>query len=163
MVLLYPTATGIFCAEEHQHRGFELRHFVCAEGLASQTARQNGVQLGVGRFRKQHHVQRVVGDLAAVCGKVVQTFGQSALQVRKTANIGIGHLTQLRHVVIKGRLFNVECFIRAPARQHFDIKGGIFGDNRMVLERINRIVGGTDHLHIHLLHDPAGGEGVLSQ
>lgn len=33
----------------------------------------------------------------------------------------------------------------------------------MVLKRINRIVGGTDHLHIHLFHDSAGGEGILSQ
>ena len=122
MVLLHPAATSILCAEEHQHRGFELRHFAFAKGFTSQATRQNGVQLGVGRFRKQHYVQGVVGDFATVSGKMVQTFGQRALQVRKTANIGVGHFTQLSHIVIEGRLLDVERFIRAPARQHLDIK-----------------------------------------
>ena len=132
-------------------------------GLASQAARQNVIQLGVGRFGKQHHVQRMIGDFAAVCGKMIQTFGQGALQVSEAANIGIGYLAQLSHIIIEGRQLDVEGFIRAPARQHFDVKGVVFGDSRVVLKRINRIVGGTDHLHIHLLHDSAGGEGILSQ
>ncbi len=38
----------------------------------------------------------------------------------------------------------------------------LFADSRVVLKRINRIVG-TDHLHIHLLHDSAGGEGTSQQ
>lgn len=134
-----------------------------AKGLASQAARQNVIQLGVGRFGEQHHVERMIGDFAAVCGKMIQTFGQGALQVSEAANIGIGYLAQLSHIIIEGRQLDVERFIRAPARQHFDVKGVVFGDSRVVLKRINRIVGGTDHLHIHLFHDSAGGEGILSQ
>ncbi len=91
-----------------------------------------------------------------------QTFGQGALQVSEAANIGIGYLAQLSHIIIEGRQLDVEGFIRAPARQHLMSKV-VFGDSRVVLKRINRIVGGTDHLHIHLLHDSAGGEGILSQ
>ena len=33
----------------------------------------------------------------------------------------------------------------------------------MVFQRINRIVGGADHFHLHLRHDTASGEAILGQ
>ncbi|MNT06609.1 hypothetical protein D3C72_1412850 [compost metagenome] len=163
MVLLHPAATRVFRAEEDQHGRFELSHFVFVQGLTRQTTRQDTVQLRFIRFRKQHDVERMVRNFTAVSRKVVQTFGERRLQIGETTDIGVRHFGKLRHVVAKGRLFNVERFIRAPAWQHFDIKRGVFSDYRVVFQRINRIVSGTDHFHVHLLHDAARGEFILRQ
>ena len=163
MVLLYPAATCIFGTKEHQYRSFELCHFVLAQGFASQTARQNAVQFRFVRFSKHHHVQRMVRHFTAVSGEVIQTFGQGSLQVSKAANVGIGNFAQLRHVVVKGRLFDVEGFVRTPARQHFDGERAVFGDLCVMLQRIDRVIGGADHFHVHLLHDAACREIILRQ
>ena len=95
--------------------------------------------------------------------EVIQTFGQRGLQIGETTDVGIGHFRQLRHVVVERGLLNVKGFVRAPAWQHFDIKRGVFGDNGMMLQGVNRIVGGADHPHVHLLHDAARGEVILRQ
>ena len=163
MILLNPAAAGIFRTEEHQHRGFKLRHFVLAQGFAGETTRQNTVQLSFTGFREQHYVQRVVRHFTAVCGKVIQTFGQRGLQIAKATNVGIRNFRQLRHVVVKGRQLDVEGFIRAPAWQHFDVKRAVLRDNRVMFQRVDRIVGGAHHLHVHLLHDAARREAILRQ
>ena len=105
----------------------------------------------------------MVRHFAAVRREVIQTFGQRGLQVSETTDIGIRHFRQLRHVVGEGGLLNVEGFVRTPAWQHFDIKRGVFRDNGMMLQGVNRIVGGAHHLHVHLLHDAARGEVILRQ
>ena len=163
MVLLYPAATGVFRTEEHQHRRFKLRHVVLVKRFTRETTRQNAVQLGFAGVRKQHHVQRMVRDFTAMCRKVIQTFGQRGLQIGETADIGIGHLCQLRHVIVEGGLFDVESFVRAPAWQHFNIERGIFRHDSVMFQGVNGIVGGTHHLHVHLLHDTACGEVILRQ
>ncbi|MNY26716.1 hypothetical protein D3C86_1605780 [compost metagenome] len=94
---------------------------------------------------------------------MVETFGERGLQIGETTDIGIRDFGQLRHVVAEGRLFDIESFIRTPAWQHFDIKRDVFGHDRVVFQSINRIVGGADHLHVHLFHDAARGEFVLRQ
>ncbi|MNZ91079.1 hypothetical protein D3C78_1100530 [compost metagenome] len=105
----------------------------------------------------------MVRNFTAVCSKVVQTFGQRRLQIGEATDIGIRYFGQFRHIVAERCLLDVEGFIRAPARQHFDIERAVFRDNRVVLKRINRIISGADHLHVHLLHDAACGEIVLRQ
>ncbi|MNE29065.1 hypothetical protein D3C80_1225330 [compost metagenome] len=105
----------------------------------------------------------MVRDFTAVGGKVVQTFGQRGLQIGEATDIGIRHFGQFRHVVAERRLLDIEGFVRAPARQHFDIERGVFRDDRVVFKRINRIVSGADHLHVHLFHDAACGEIILRQ
>ena len=134
MVLLYPAAARVFRTEEHQYRRFELRDFMLAERFARQTARQNAIQFVIARFSEQHHVQRVVGNFTAVSGKVIQTLSQRALQIGKTANLGIGDFAKLAHVIVKSGLLDVERFIRTPARQYLDIKSTIFGDRSMMLQ-----------------------------
>ncbi len=134
MVLLYPTATGIFRPQEHQHGSFKLRHFVFRQALARQTACQDAVQLAFTGFREQHYVQRVVRHFTAVGGEVVQTFRQRGLQIGKAADIGIRHFSQFGHVVVKGRLFDVEGFIRTPARQHFHAEGAVFCDGSVMFQ-----------------------------
>ena len=163
MVLLYPFATRVFCAEEHQYGSFKLGNFMLAQGFTRQAARQNTIQFRFVRFSKQHHVQRVVRDFTAVSREVIQTFGQRGLQVCEATNVGVGHFAQLRHIVIKGCQFDVESFIRTPARQHFHIKASVFSNGRVMLQRVDRIIGGTNHFHVHLLHDAARGEFILRQ
>lgn len=48
-------------------------------------------------------------------------------------------------------------------QQHFDVKRAVLRDNRVVLQRVDRIVGGAHHLHVHLLHDAARREAILRQ
>ena len=94
---------------------------------------------------------------------MIQTFGQGSLQISKAADVGIRDFTQLRHVVVKGRLFDVKGFVRTPARQHFDGERAVFGDLCVMLQRIDRVISGADHFHVHLLHDAARGEVILRQ
>ena len=133
------------------------------QGFTRQATRQNAIQFRFVRFGKQHHVQRVVRNFTAVSREVIQTFGQCSLQIAEAADIRVRHFTKLRHVVIKGRQFNVKGFIRTPARQHFHIKASVFSNGRMVLQRVDRIIGSADHFHIHLLHDSARREFILRQ
>ena len=119
MVLLHPAATGVFRAEEDQNRRFELRDFMLAEGFTRQTTRQDAIQFAFVGFGEQHHVERVVRHFTTVSGEVIQTFGQRGLEVGKAANVGVRHFAQLRHVVVEGGLFDIEGFVRAPARQYF--------------------------------------------
>ena len=163
MVLLYPFATCVFCAQEDQNGGFELRNFVLAQRFTRQTTCQDAIQFRFVRFREQHHVQRVVGHFTAVSGEVIQTLGQRGLQVSKTADVGVRHFTQFCHVIVEGGQLDVESFIRAPAWQHFHVKRTVFGDGCVVLQRIDWVIGGADHFHIHLLHDAARGEFILRQ
>ncbi len=134
MVLLDPTTTGIFRTKEHQHGRFKLRHFMLAQRFTGQTTRQDVVEFRFIRFSKQHHIQRMVRHFTAVCSEVIQAFGQRGLQIGEATDIGVGHLTQLRHVVVKGCLLNIEGFVRAPARQHFDGKGAVLGDRGVMFQ-----------------------------
>ena len=163
MILLYPAATGVFRAEENQNRRLELRNLMLAKGLARQTTRQDAIQFAFVGFGKQHHVQRMVRNFTTVSGEVIQTFSQRGLEIGKATDIGVRHFAQLRHVVVEGRLFDIEGFVRTPAWQHFHGEGAVFSDGSVMLERIDRIVGGADHFHIHLLHDAASGEALLRQ
>ncbi|MPN00522.1 hypothetical protein SDC9_147717 [bioreactor metagenome] len=133
------------------------------QGFACQATCQNAIQFSVAGLCEQHHIQRVVGNFAAVRRKRIQTFGQRALQIGKAANVGVRHFTQFCHVIVEGRLLNIEGFIRTPAWQNFHGEAAVFCDRCVMLQRIDRIVSRADHFHVHLLHDAACGEFILRQ
>lgn len=74
VVLLHPAATGVFRAKPGQHRRFKLRNFGVVNRAAGQATGKNGIQRGFIRFGKDHHIQRVIGHLAAVGSKMVKSF-----------------------------------------------------------------------------------------
>ncbi len=63
---------------------------------------------------------------------------------------------QLRHVVVKGRLFDVEGFPDASSAA-LDGERAVFGKGDILRDapENDRVIGGADHFHVHLLHDGA--------
>ena len=59
-------------------------------------------------------------------------------------------------VKTRGRI-NHQRSIGSPGRPHLNFETAFFRRD-MIFQRIDRIIGGTDHFHFHLPHDTASGE-----
>lgn len=105
----------------------------------------------------------MVGHLAAVGGEVIHTLVQGVTQRAEATDGDVRRRLQLPQIVIEAGRIDGEGLVRPPARQHLDIEAMIVGDRPMVAQIVNRIVGGTDHFHVHLPHDAARAKLILRQ
>ncbi|MNT31113.1 hypothetical protein D3C72_1669380 [compost metagenome] len=105
----------------------------------------------------------MVSHLAAMSGKMIHTFFQRVTQRTKAANIDIRCRFQFLQVIIETRRINIERLVRPPAWQHLDVEAAVGRNRFMVAQIVDRIVGSTNHLHIHFLHDATRPEILLRQ
>ncbi len=105
----------------------------------------------------------MIGHFATVSGEVIHALVQGVAQRAEAADGGVRRRLQLPQIVVEAGRIDSESFVRPPARQHLDIEAMIVGDRPMMAQIVDRIVGGADHFHIHLLHDATCAKLILRQ
>ncbi len=94
---------------------------------------------------------------------MIHALVQGVAQRAKAADSGVRRRLQLPQIVVEAGRIDGESLVRPPARQHFDSETAIVGDRPMMTQIVDRIVGGADHFHVHLLHDAARAKRILRQ
>ena len=77
----------------------------------------------------------MVGNLAAVCGEVIQPHAEGPGQIGKGADLDVADPAEFGQVVSKAMGVDVERLVRTPARQHLDVEAAVGRDGGVVADR----------------------------
>ena len=96
----------------------------------------------------------MVAQLTSLLSKEVVTLLEGIHQVGELTDLHVAtHLTQFLYIGSKLGLLDVHGLVRTPGRNHDGIVGSlVVGILDMVVQIVNRIIGGTYALHVVVLH-----------
>ena len=155
----------ILLAQVDEDVGLVLLSLFGRAGLASHDFLVDGVDLFLGSFTVRHIVQAVVRSAAAHLHEELDALGQSVGHAVDAGQLLLTHnSSQLRHVLCKAGLLDVEGLVRTERRSHGELDGGVFLDLLVPLQAVDGVIGGADECHVALLDQAADGQlGVVLQ
>ena len=155
----------ILLAQVDEDVGLVLLSLFGRAGLASHDFLVDSVDLFLGSFTVRHIVQAVVRSAAAHLHEELDALGQSVGHAVDAGQLLLAHnSSQLRHVLCKAGLLDVEGLVRTERRSHGELDGGVFLDLLVPLQAVDGVIGGADECHVALLDQAADGQlGVVLQ
>ena len=111
------------------------------------------------------HVQRVdavIGGAAAMRNEMLEPLVKRADEIVEAVDRDTGRFGQRVNVGRKASLLDGDRPVGAEGRHHADRRAGT-GEGGMMLQRVQRVVGGADELHLHAFQKAAGAELRLCQ
>ncbi len=146
--LVHPVPPGVLFPDGNQHGGVIGKLLVPGDGLSGSCAGENVVQGVLIGFYAEAEVKAMVGDPAAMVGKVGNPVCQCAAHIPDRVDGEADHLFQLRHISGEGFLVCPHGLIGPESGQHHGRGGGIGGQQLMGFQIVHGIIGGADHLDV---------------
>ena len=163
MELLRPTRLPIHDGELDHHSGLVLQDFLLRQRLTAIDLEEDGINLRLGVILGIELLDTVVRKTATHLLEELVTHAQGLNHILELLNLDTRHLRELVDVSLEvGRNLHGHRLVGTPRGQHLHLKA-VGGHLQVMLQRINRVVGRADRLHVVMLHQTASIELGLLQ
>ena len=150
VVLLCPIFFPVPNAKMHQHRRFKLQYFTLLQSMAITDFSKNGFDFRFGVILSINLLQAMIGYLRTHAGKKVMPLFQGIQKMVEVIDGGIRCFFQARYVLVEGLwIVYRHCLIGAEGGQYPYVEATL-RNLSMELQVVDRIIGRTEHLDVHL-------------
>ena len=152
MELLRPTRLPVHDGELDHHSGLVLEDLLLRQRLTTVNLEEDGVDLRLRVVLSIELLDTVVRQAATYLLEELVTYAQRLDYILELLDLDTRHLGQLVDIGLKvgGNLYGHR-LIGTPRRQHLHLEA-VGGYLEVVLQRVDRIVGRADRLHVVVLH-----------
>ena len=145
-----PAPPGVLAAQPEEQFGLIALDLCCRQGSAGQRFPEAVRSPFRPHWQKWHSLHAVVAGHTACLGKCVHPDAERLCQAVPVGNIHAGGRSQAVQILPPAGLLDAERVVRTVGGQDFGVKTLFLRDLRMVRQRIRRVLGGAQGVHIGL-------------